>query len=75
MSADMTNDIFISTLSVKNDLNSLTNRNVMSGIFAKTMFDERIKKSEIGNGLKYENGKLSLDITTATAETLYGGEG
>ena len=75
MSADMTNDIFISTLSVKNDLNSLTNRNVMSGTFAKTMFDERIKKSEIGDGLKYENGKLSLDITTATAETLYGGEG
>lgn len=74
MSADMKNEIFISTLSVKNDLNSLTDKNVMSGTFAKTMFDERIKKSEIGDGLKYENGKLSLDITTATAETLYGGE-
>lgn len=75
MTANMTNEIFISTLSVKNDLNSLTNKNVMSGTFAKTMFDERIKKSEIGDGLKYENGKLSLDIPTATSETLYGGEG
>lgn len=75
MTADMTNEIFISTLSVKNDLNSLNDRNVMSGTLAKTMFDERIKKSEVGDGLKYENGKLSLDIPTATAETLYGGEG
>ena len=74
MSADMTNEIFISTLSVKNDLDSLNDRNVMSGTLAKTMFDERIKKSEVGDGLKYENGKLSLDIPVATASTTYGGD-
>ena len=70
----MTNEIFISTLSVKNDLDSLNDRNVMSGTLAKTMFDERIKKSEVGDGLKYENGKLSLDIPVATASTTYGGD-
>lgn len=73
MSADMQNEIFISTLSVKNDLSSLTDRNVMSGTFARTMFEERIKKSEVGNGLKFADGKLQLDIPVATADTGYGG--
>ena len=73
MTASDTNEIFLSTLSVKKDLDDLTDRNVMSGLLSKTMFEERIKKSEIGDGLKYENGKLSLDIPAATAETTYGG--
>lgn len=33
----------------------------------------KIDKSEIGDGLKFSNGKLSLDIPTATANTTYGG--
>lgn len=73
MTASDTNEIFLSTLSVKKDLDDLTDRNVMSGLLSKTMLEERIKKSEIGDGLKYENGKLSLDIPAATAETTYGG--
>ena len=73
MTASDTNEIFLSTLSVKKDLDDLTDRNVMSGSLSKTMLEERIKKSEIGDGLKYENGKLSLDIPAATAETTYGG--
>ena len=73
MTASDTNEIFLSTLSVKKDLDDLTDRNVMSGLLSKTMFEERIKKSEIGDGLKYENGKLSLDIPVATADTGYGG--
>lgn len=33
----------------------------------------KIDKSEVGNGLKFADGKLSLDIPTATANTTYGG--
>lgn len=33
----------------------------------------KIDKTEVGDGLKYENGKLQLDIPTATANTTYGG--
>ena len=33
----------------------------------------KIDKSEVGNGLKFAEGKLSLDIPTATANTTYGG--
>lgn len=73
MTASDTNEIFLSTLSVKKDLDDLTDRNVMSGLLSKTMLEERIKKSEIGDGLKFTNGKLSLDIPTATANTTYGG--
>lgn len=73
MTASDTNEIFLSTLSVKKDLDALTDRNVMSGLLSKIMLEERIKKSEIGDGLKYENGKLQLDIPTATANTTYGG--
>lgn len=73
MTASDTNEIFLSTLSVKKDLDALTDRNVMSGLLSKTMLEERIKKSEIGDGLKYENGKLSLDIPVATDDTGYGG--
>lgn len=32
-----------------------------------------INSTHIGNGLKFSNGKLSLDIPTATANTTYGG--
>lgn len=73
MTASATNEIFLSTLSVKKDLDNLTDRNVMSGLLSKTMLEERIKKSEIGDGLKFADGKLQLDIPTATANTTYGG--
>ena len=33
----------------------------------------KIDKSEIGDGLKFADGKLQLDIPTATANTTYGG--
>lgn len=33
----------------------------------------KIDKSQVGNGLKFADGKLSLDIPTATANTTYGG--
>lgn len=33
----------------------------------------KIDKSEVGNGLKFANGKLQLDIPVATADTGYGG--
>lgn len=73
MTASDTNEIFLSTISVKKDLDALTDRNVMSGLLSKIMFEERIKKSEIGDGLKFADGKLQLDIPTATANTTYGG--
>lgn len=72
MTASDTNEIFLSTLSVKKDLDDLTDRNVMSGLLSKTMLEERIKKSEIGDGLKFADGKLQLDIPVATANTGYG---
>lgn len=73
MTASDTNEIFLSTISVKKDLDALTDRNVMSGLLSKIMFEERIKKSEIGDGLKFANGKLQLDIPVATVDTGYGG--
>ena len=33
----------------------------------------KIDKSEVGNGLKFAEGKLQLDIPVATADTGYGG--
>lgn len=33
----------------------------------------KIDKSQVGNGLKFADGKLQLDIPTATANTTYGG--
>lgn len=33
----------------------------------------KIDKTEVGNGLKFADGKLQLDIPVATAETTYGG--
>lgn len=35
----------------------------------------KIDKTAVGNGLKFADGKLSLDIPTATANTTYGGGG
>lgn len=34
----------------------------------------KIDKSEVGNGLKFADGKLQLDIPVATANTTYGGD-
>lgn len=33
----------------------------------------KIDKSQVGNGLKFENGQLQLDIPVASASTTYGG--
>lgn len=34
----------------------------------------KIGESQVGNGLKFENGQLQLDIPVATASTTYGGD-
>ena len=34
----------------------------------------KIDQSQAGNGLKFENGQLQLDIPMATASTTYGGD-
>lgn len=34
----------------------------------------KIDKSQVGNGLKFENGQLQLNIPVATASTTYGGD-
>ena len=34
----------------------------------------KIDNSQVGNGLKFENGQLQLDIPVATASTTYGGD-
>ena len=33
----------------------------------------KIDQSQVGNGLKFENGQLQLDIPVASASTTYGG--
>ena len=40
---------------------------------AITSVPNKIDNSQIGNGLKFENGQLQLDIPVATASTTYGG--
>lgn len=37
------------------------------------LLSDKIDKTAVGNGLKFADGKLSLDIPTATANTTYGG--
>lgn len=34
---------------------------------------DKIDKSQVGNGLKFADGMLQLDIPVATASTTYGG--
>ena len=34
----------------------------------------KIDQSQVGNGLKFADGKLQLDIPVATASTTYGGD-
>lgn len=34
----------------------------------------KIDKSQVGNGLKFTDGQLQLDIPVATASTTYGGD-
>lgn len=34
----------------------------------------KIDKSQVGNGLKFADGQLQLDIPVATASTTYGGD-
>lgn len=41
---------------------------------AITSVPNKIDKSQVGNGLKFENGQLQLDIPVATASTTYGGD-
>lgn len=35
---------------------------------------DKIDKSAVGNGLKFADGQLQLDIPVATASTTYGGD-
>ena len=41
---------------------------------AITSVPNKIDKSQVGSGLKFENGQLQLDIPVATASTTYGGD-
>lgn len=41
---------------------------------AITSVSNKIDNSQVGNGLKFENGQLQLDIPVATASTTYGGD-
>ena len=67
--------LFLSTGQIKTDITQrLTNRQVLGAKYNKELLEEKLGKSEIGDGLKYENGKLQLDIPTATANTTYGGD-
>lgn len=59
-------------LSQIND-NSIGKATTYSSDKIEKLVANKIDKSEIGNGLKFSNGKLSLDIPTATANTTYGG--
>ena len=34
----------------------------------------KIDQSQVGNGLKFADGQLQLDIPLATASTIYGGD-
>lgn len=76
MTNDETNENFISTLSIEKEITeTLTNRQVLGALCTKELLANKIDKSELGDGLKIDdNGKLSLDIETATTETLYGGD-
>ena len=40
---------------------------------AITSVSNKIDQSQVGNGLKFANGVLQLDIPVATASTTYGG--
>lgn len=37
------------------------------------LLSDKIDKTAVGNGLKFADGKLQLDIPVATADTGYGG--
>ena len=41
---------------------------------AITSVPNKIDNSQVGNGLKFANGVLQLDIPVATASTTYGGD-
>ena len=38
------------------------------------LVSNKIDQSQVGNGLKFENGQLQLDIPVASASTTYGGD-
>ena len=74
MTSDETNESFISTLSIKKEItDNLTDRQVLGALYTKELLAGKIDTTAVGDGLKYENGKLSLDIPVATASTTYGG--
>lgn len=65
---------FLSTNQIKTDISqTLTDRQVLGANYTKALFEQKISKSEIGDGLKFADGKLTLDIPVATADTGYGG--
>ena len=75
MTSDETNESFISTLSIKKEItDNLTDRQVLGALYTKELLAGKIDTTAVGDGLKYENGKLSLDIPVATASTTYGGD-
>ena len=66
--------LYLTTNTIKTDINkTLTNRQVLGALYTKELLAGKIDTTAVGDGLKYENGKLSLDIPVATASTTYGG--
>lgn len=45
-----------------------------SSIKIEELLANKIDQSQVGNGLKFENGQLQLDIPVASASTTYGGD-
>ena len=59
-------------LSQIND-NSMGKATTYSSEKINELLSNKIDKTEVGNGLKFADGKLQLDIPVATANTTYGG--
>ena len=52
----------------------ISNKLTYSSTKIEELLANKIDKSAVGNGLKFENGQLQLDIPVATASTTYGGD-
>lgn len=52
----------------------MSNKLTYSSSKIEELLANKIDKSQVGNGLKFENGQLQLDIPVATASTAYGGD-
>lgn len=67
--------IFVSKEEISDDvLNSKQDKLSKEQLDNITAIPNKIDNSAVGNGLKFADGKLQLDIPVATASTTYGGD-